>query len=161
MTRMCQDNPELREKAACLSRVFGGWERWFQLELAYYILTHYWGNYEVKLEDGSAYPGSGCRADISIHRGRPSREDTFVELKCQTRNESPHVFVDHIVSDIAKMKQSRSGWDCQLLAFTQTRGDTQAVEAELIARGKRYERHETGLATPDAFFSFFYSPYLV
>lgn len=161
VAQMCQCNPGLREKVACLSRAFGGWERWFQLELAYYIGTQFWGKYDVKLEDGSVYPSTGYRADISIYSDRIPRTATFVELKCQSKNEDPGYFARQIVNDLNKMDKGKPDWDCQLLAFTQSPEDTYRVGSELRSQGYAPVIHKLqGLTVPDAFLSFFRSPFL-
>lgn len=150
----------LRDKIHTLCGAVGGWERWFQLELVYYIATHRPGMCTVELESASAYPDTECRADLFLRSARASQSDTFVELKCQTRDETPARFVQQINNDLRKMDASRSNCSRQLIAVVRTERDAQNVARELgqtpyaQAIWHRFE----GLTVPFGFFSCYRDP---
>ncbi len=57
---------EFISKANFLSRMKGGWERWFQTELACSIAKTFSSGYKITLEDNSVYPGTALRADLVL-----------------------------------------------------------------------------------------------
>lgn len=96
-------DPGFIRKANILSGAKGGWERWFQLELACHIAVSYIEGYKIKLEDSSVYPGTHMRADLVLKARRFSKTTTVVELKCQTAAETIEDFFDRVEDDIANI----------------------------------------------------------
>jgi hypothetical protein len=64
------------------TNIFGGWEGWFQVELARYLFSKLAADHIVIVREVS-YPGSRFRCDFCFGYGEEMRDITYVELKCQ------------------------------------------------------------------------------
>jgi hypothetical protein len=64
------------------TNIFGGWEGWFQVELARYLFSKLAAN-DIVIAREVSYPGSRFRCDFCFGYGEEMRDITYVELKCQ------------------------------------------------------------------------------
>ena len=103
-------DPLNRDKITFLMQKRGGWERWFQLELAYWI-AHDFDGYSVELETHD-YVNLALRTDILLTKGTEYK--TAVELKCEQANADSNRFVQSVFNDIEKAQQLSSS----ITAFT-------------------------------------------
>ena len=103
-------DPLNRDKITFLMQKRGGWERWFQLELAYWIARDF-KQYEVELETHD-YVNGALRTDILLTKGTEYK--TAVELKCEQANADSNRFVQSVFNDIEKAQQLSSS----ITAFT-------------------------------------------
>lgn len=143
------------ERANFLSGVKGGWERWFQLELAFYIAFCFADEYEVTLEDSTVYPGTHMRADLVL---RSDRTITVVELKCQTAAEDIDGFLARIEDDIANIPDLAPGNDYQVIALVRGRKEVETLCRKLTAKHRGQVDRFTfpqSLHSPNGFVSFF------
>ncbi len=70
------------KRLASTPRFKGGWEGWFQVELAkhlYSILEEQ----DIEIERERQYLGSTTRCDFYFSYGTGGRDETYIELKCQ------------------------------------------------------------------------------
>lgn len=143
------------QRANFLSRVRGGWERWFQLELAFHIAVSFIEGYEVTLEDSTVYPGTHMRADLVLQSDRTT---TVVELKCQTAAEDVDGFLARIEDDIANVPDLAPGNDYQVIALVRGRKEVETLYRKLAANHPgQVERFifPQGLRSPNGFVSFY------
>lgn len=97
-------DPLNRDKITFLMQKRGGWERWFQLELAYWIARDF-KQYKVELETHD-YVNGALRTDILLTKTTSSSEyKTVVELKCEQANADSNRFVQSVFNDIEKAQQ--------------------------------------------------------
>lgn len=151
-------DPGFIRKANILSGAKGGWERWFQLELACHIAVSYMEGYEVTLEDSTVYPGTHMRADLVLKGRRFSKTTTVVELKCQTATETIEDFFDRIEDDIANIPDLAPGNDYQVIALIRDREDIEPLYGALARNHPgQMERFpfDTSLISPGGFVSFY------
>lgn len=104
------EDPLNQDKITFLMQKRGGWERWFQLELAYWI-AHDFDGYSVELETHD-YVNLALRTDILLTKGTEYK--TAVELKCEQANADSNRFVQSVFNDIEKAQQLSSS----ITAFT-------------------------------------------
>lgn len=78
------ENEAARRKVRFFQNQFGGWERWFQMEFAWYIQETYGNKYDVALEVRGDYINNLCRSDIHLTGRSPRYPETILELKCET-----------------------------------------------------------------------------
>lgn len=145
-------------KANFLSGMRGGWERWFQLELAYYIASCYAGTYDITLEDNTAYPGTALRADLTLQSRIMSKTTTTVELKCQVANAPIDNFWALVESDIQKLPALAPGNDYQVIALVRDRKDVEGLYHALATAHPgqvSYYVFSTALSSPGGFVSFY------
>jgi hypothetical protein len=64
------------------TNIFGGWEGWFQVELARYLFSRL-AALDIRIFREVSYPHSGLRCDFCFGYGEEMRDITYVELKCQ------------------------------------------------------------------------------
>lgn len=90
-----------KAKIDYLSSLKGGWERWFQLELAYFIHLYYehYG-YTVYTEE-NIYTNPRFRLDLLIEKEDIAKH--YVELKCQVNGEDINKFAEFLSDDFLKM----------------------------------------------------------
>lgn len=153
-------DPGFIRKANFLSMMKGGWERWFQLELAYFIANRYAGTYNITLEDNTAYPGTALRADLTLQSRILSRTTTTVELKCQVATAHINDFGNLIESDIRKLPALAPGNDYQVIALVREQKDVERLYHGLAkAHPNQVSKYTfpTSLATPGGFVSFYKS----
>lgn len=101
------EDPLNQDKITFLMHKRGGWERWFQLELAYWI-AHDFDGYSVELETHD-YVNLALRTDILLTRLRwHAGYKTVVELKCEQANADSNRFVQSVFNDIEKAQQLSS-----------------------------------------------------
>ncbi len=146
------------QKANFLSGIKGGWERWFQMELAYYIASRYAGTYNISLEDNTVYPGTALRADLVLRSRILSKTTTVVELKCQTAAASTEDFYKLMESDIGKIPALAPGDDYQVIALVRDRTDVEPLYHALAqAHPNQVSRYSfpKSLAAPGGFVSFY------
>ncbi len=146
------------QKANFLSGIKGGWERWFQMELAYYIASRYAGTYHISLEDNTVYPGTALRADLVLRSRILSKTTTVVELKCQTAAASTEDFYKLMESDIGKIPALAPGDGYQVIALVRDRTDVEPLYHALAqAHPNQVSRYSfpKSLATPGGFVSFY------
>lgn len=157
VSELCKGNDGFRDKIEYLSHATGGWERWFQLELAYYIRENFSSNYDVELENSAVYPGTPYRADLTLTNKASHRMQTIVELKCQVTGTSAVAFARLIEQDIQKALRAAGNWDYEVIAITQGPGDMEYVLKELGPRypGQISGREFANLSSPGAFIHFF------
>lgn len=151
-------NPGFIQKANFLSGMRGGWERWLQLELAYYIASCYAGTYDITLEDSTVYPGTALRADLTLQSRIMSKTTTTVELKCQVATASIDNFCALVESDIQKLQVLAPGNDYQVIALVRNRGDVEWLYHTLAkAHPNQVSQYAfpIGLAAPGGFVSFY------
>lgn len=98
-----------QDKIKFMAKACGGWERWLQMELAYWIAKDFEG-YSVALESRE-YTDDALRADMMITRQRWHDEKNVVELKCEQANADPKRFVKSVLSDIQKAQKLKDGTD--------------------------------------------------
>lgn len=122
-------NKDFIKKANMLSQMKGGWERWFQMELAYYIAINF-PLYNIKLEDKTVYPQTALRADLTLTR----RSTTVVELKCQVAGSSTDDFQNLIEGDIAKVSKLDWDDDYQVIALVQDKDDVEYLYQRLVQK---------------------------
>lgn len=128
------NDKEFIHRVNMLSGVRGGWERWFQMELAYHIAVRYKVAYDVTLEDSGVYPGTNMRADLVL-RGRSYTDTvTVVELKCQTASETLQHFCDQIEGDIANVTDLAPGMDYQVIALVRSQNDVAPLYQALATK---------------------------
>jgi hypothetical protein len=94
-------------KAAGLAvseKITGGWEVWFQVELAMQLLCRFGLATSIKRE--IPYPDAATRCDFYIEYGG-GRNPTYVELKCQLpgRGDTINNVLGRFKADIEKQKQ--------------------------------------------------------
>ena len=77
------NEPEIQEKVRFMREQFGGWERWFQMEFAYYLKVKYEDRYTILLEVKD-YENKLYRTDIHLYANAPYHRETMLELKCET-----------------------------------------------------------------------------
>lgn len=151
-------NADFIQKANFLSRVKGGWERWFQLELAYYITMRYSGRYDIPLEDNTVYPRTALRADLVLSSRILSKTTTVVELKCQVDTADTKEFCSLIERDINKIPSLAPGDDYQVIALVRDRADVKPLQETLA---KSHPDQVSGytfpfsLSSPGGFVSFY------
>jgi len=146
------------KKANFLSQMKGGWERWFQMELACRIAKTCPPGYQIKLEDNSVYPGTALRADMVLKCPVLSRTTTVVELKCQVAFARTEDFYKLIEADIGKLPALAPGDDYQVIALVRDREDVEPLY-HLLAKSHpdqvtRYT-FPPNLNTPGGFVSFY------
>lgn len=157
VSELCKGNDKFRRKIEYLSQATGGWERWFQLEMAYYIYEQFHLTYDINLEDSTVYSGGAYRADITLTSKTPHRMNTIVELKCQVAGTSASAFAQLIERDIQKALHAADGWDYEVIAITQSSDDMESALEYLTARFKTKVsgRNFVNLDCPGAFIHFF------
>jgi hypothetical protein len=69
-------------KLTVSSEISGGWEVWFQVELALYLVSKF-GENNIEIIREKPYPTRGGRCDFYIEYGTAGRDETYIELKCQ------------------------------------------------------------------------------
>lgn len=145
-------------KANFASRLKGGWERWFQMELAYAIAKEHSVTCSVSLENESVYPGAAFRADMVLQSAIGLDTTTVVELKCQTLQGDTEDFYQLIESDIQKIGALASGTDYQVIALVRDRADIEPLYHALANshpdQVNRYTFPST-LTFPSGFISFY------
>ena len=134
VAELCGDD-DFRAKVEYLSQSIGGWERWFQLELAYHIYSLYNNICEIKLEDRTAYSGGMYRADLTLIDKNSMKATTTVELKCQGANCAPSTFASQVDQDIKKGDSAAQGRDYEVIAIVQSEAALRSVKNYL---GPRY-----------------------
>lgn len=155
---MGKDDDGFCEKAKYFCSCIGGWERWFQMELVYYIFTLYGDNYSIKLEDNSVYSGTSVyRADLTLTHKARSNAKTIVELKCQVASSTPSAFARLVEQDIKKASLAAKGWDYEVIAITQGPREMEAVMNYLcpLYPNQISGREFDYLSAPGAFIHFF------
>lgn len=143
------------QRANFLSRVKGGWERWFQLELAFHIAVSFVEGYEITLEDSTVYPGTHMRADLVLQGNRTT---TVVELKCQTATEAIEDFFARIEDDIANIADLAPDKDYQVIALIRGRKDIEPLYGALARNHPGQVERFTfpqSLHSPNGFVSFY------
>lgn len=157
VSELCRGDDGFRDKIEFLSQATGGWERWFQLELAYYICERFHDNYDVRLENSAVYPGTPYRADLTLTSKTTQRVKTIVELKCQVTGTTAAAFAQLIRQDIQKALSAARGWDYEVIAVTQGPNDMEYILSELSPRypGQISGREFINLGSPGAFIHFF------
>lgn len=149
---------EFIQKANFLSQLKGGWERWFQMELAYYIAKTCGKGYRITLEDSTVYPDTALRADLTMQCPYLSKTTTVVELKCQVAGGDTGNFIRLVGSDIEKSAKLEPGDDYQVIALVQAREELEGVYHELAcAYPGKITRYEflSPLEAPGGFISFY------
>ncbi len=145
-------------KANFLSQMKGGWERWFQMELAYHIAKTCSLGYDIKLEDNTVYPGTALRADLVLKCHYLTKTTTVVELKCQVASASREDFYDLIEADIGKLPALAPGDDYQVIALVRDRADIEPLYHDLAtSHSDQVSRYTFPLSlnTPGGFVSFY------
>lgn len=157
VSQLCQCNSSFRDKIEYLSQATGGWERWFQLELAYYIRENFSSNYIIKLENNAVYPNEPYRADLTLTNRAVHQMQTIVELKCQVTGTPAAEFARLIEQDIRKALSAARDWDYEVIAITQGPNDMQYILNKLSPRHPRQisGRPFINLRSPGAFIHFF------
>lgn len=157
VSELCRGNSSFRDKIEYLSQATGGWERWFQLELAYYIRQNFSSNYDIRLENNAVYPDEPYRADLTLTNRATHRMQTIVELKCQVTGTSAAAFARLIEQDIQKALSAARDWDYEVIAITQGPGDMKYILNELRPRypGQISGHPFINLSAPGAFIHFF------
>ncbi len=95
-------NFQTAEFLASQPKVNGGWEVWFQVEMAMYLIDAL-GEDDIVFSREEYYPGSVDRCDFYVEYNS-GRDQTYIELKCQNpfaRNPVNDVFT-RLMSDIRK-----------------------------------------------------------
>lgn len=150
--------PDFIQKANFLSQMRGGWERWFQLELAYYIATQYSSLHTVTLEDTTVYDQPALRADLTITSPVLSKTTTVVELKCQIAGTDAGRFYQLVDADIQKVLQSKLGHDYQTIALVWNMADLKEIGQTLVFKYHDQVQpyiFDSSLKTPAGFISFY------
>ncbi len=146
------------QKVNFLSQMKGGWERWFQMELAYYIATTCGKGYRITLEDSTVYPDTALRADLVMQYPYLSQTTTVVELKCQVAGGDTGAFVGMVAEDIEKGAALEPGDDYQVIALVQDRRELEDIYHELAcAYPNKVSRHRflPDLQAPGGFVHFY------
>ncbi|MDR1219348.1 MAG: hypothetical protein LBK73_07050 [Treponema sp.] len=88
---------------AVSEKIVGGWEAWFQVELAMHLVEKFQGNVSISRE--MSYPDKSARCDFYIEYGG-GRDPTYVELKCQLpgRGDAINNALFRFEADITKQK---------------------------------------------------------
>lgn len=145
-------------RANVISKMKGGWERWFQMELAYTIAKDYVGTYDITLEDNTVYPGTALRADLVLQSRILAKTTTVVELKCQVATASTEDFYNLIEADIGKIPALALGNDYQVIALVRDRDDVEPLyHALAVAHPNQISGYTFpgNLSTPGGFVSFY------
>lgn len=98
--------PGTIKKIEFMQQLNGGWERWFQLELAYYYTEAYYKPDNYALTE-VRYSHSNQRCDLVFKNDTTHYTDVIeLEIKCQTLGQSLTAFGNAIWEDIEKMRSA-------------------------------------------------------
>lgn len=100
VTKYLNDSDNL-DKLKYMSNLNGGWERWFQLELAYYYANIYKHDPRVSLTE-VIYGEESKRCDL-VFFNVTTNSNIYLEIKCQTTHQDLKMFSTKLRDDYKKM----------------------------------------------------------